>query len=520
MSWLRNIVLLTTLVFFSEAAFSSCPDWIKNRADTIPLCPKGDNTILPETFPTSAVIVSDGSTGWGIDSAFTSSFVNKVLNASNDNPPLMLLTVSKGTFDTVVRNIDALPVDIAKKQKWKSALIRVPAPSYTWQQDYFESFFNKKGEVVLRIVDSYKFNINKFDSEKSFKEISKAVRECGFKTGSPLKNLGEPKGGYRGGNIEGLPGGFCLFGDDAIEKDKHWEFYSDQFCGKDPENKIKVPTSWLSIGHTDEIMKVIKNNNKKEPCNFSIAISSPKKAIELLRNNQEKPFLFFPQNEELLSTRAYYHRGISHFCNAALDLIEDEVITEKKSPNTSKIDFKLINFFINRAYAGVTLSFAKPLKELTDCHNMTNKHILKVLTSNNTLLKKYNELIQQKMDDLKKQLTAKLKKRLPSCTPDFIDVPDIFFGGQAIQKKDGTLELSKRFGESLLPNSTNSVSVDNTIIAPISGSQIFEKYIKSEYKKRGLESDFIDTFDYAHMGGGNLHCATHTLHICNPRSPE
>lgn len=44
--------------------------------------------------------------------------------------------------------------------------------------------------------------------------------------------------------------------------------------------------------------------------------------------------------------------------------------------------------------------------------------------------------------------------------------------------------------------------------------------MEEAYKKRGLKSEFVDTFDYAHEGQGNLHCSTNTIHVCNPRGQK
>jgi hypothetical protein len=60
--------------------------------------------------------------------------------------------------------------------------------------------------------------------------------------------------------------------------------------------------------------------------------------------------------------------------------------------------------------------------------------------------------------------------------------------------------------------------VNDTLISPEPNNKIFKEYVDHEYKKRGLKTDYIDTFEYAHMGNGNLHCSTHEIRKCKPRS--
>ena len=79
--------------------------------------------------------------------------------------------------------------------------------------------------------------------------------------------------------------------------------------------------------------------------------------------------------------------------------------------------------------------------------------------------------------------------------------------------------LPKGEGLSILPSSTNAVSVGNSIIlSEPGGNVIFNEYMEKEYAKRGITTRSVDTSNYAHKGGGNLHCATHTIHICRPIS--
>lgn len=65
------------------------------------------------------------------------------------------------------------------------------------------------------------------------------------------------------------------------------------------------------------------------------------------------------------------------------------------------------------------------------------------------------------------------------------------------------------------------LAIGNSLIISDPGENAtFSEYMRAEYKKRGITARFVDTSLYAHAGDGNLHCATHTVHICRPRPPS
>ncbi len=104
------------------------------------------------------------------------------------------------------------------------------------------------------------------------------------------------------------------------------------------------------------------------------------------------------------------------------------------------------------------------------------------------------QLVQEKMTGLKNEISQKLKTKLPKCEIDFIEAPDIFFGGLPVEKKMGKFELPNKMGLSILPNPTNAISVNDTVISPDPSNGIFKKYLEEQYTKRGLASDLQKSF--------------------------
>jgi len=154
--------------------------------------------------------------------------------------------------------------------------------------------------------------------------------------------------------------------------------------------------------------------------------------------------------------------------------------------------------------------------DLEDCSKLDNSDISD-LFRNNRELSEYNKLIQIEMDNVRNEIRKKIKDKAPNCEPDFIEVPNLFIGGRPFINDDGALELPMKMADSVLPNPTNSISVNDTVISPDPSNAAFRNYLTKEYEKRGLKHEVVDTFDYAHIGDGNLHCATNTFHICKPR---
>lgn len=516
--------LFAVIIFFSFQSFPSpCSEQLENIRSNLPICSEGG--LVPETYPVGAIVVSDN--GWrGRDSQFTSEVVEKVLTGAGKNKPLFILPVSDDTMERIRSRIDSLNIAKDQKEKYKKSLIQVETASYTWQQDYMNPFIDiETGQLLLREVKGYNRH------GESFKKIIEESSECGIEAGPELtSNSRRIVNGQMGGNIDTLPGGICLLGDDHFENERSWTEYANQICSGSQEERIKVPTSWLAVGHTDEIMKVVRNKTAPSPCDFSVVIASPKKALELLKSNPNDAFVEFqPQSREPIKTmtsrRIEEYQGLRMLCKLS---VENKLKNQEKLPpnnirpvrGVSKI-FEFKKIILNEALAGSVVSIAgdKQASDSADCSRLSNAEIFQIFSQDKDL-RIYNELVQEKMDNLKKEVTEKLKRKFPQCEVDVIDTPDLFFGGAPVEKEKDKYELPNQFGLSILSNPANAISINDTIITPEPANGVFRKYIEDQYKKRGLNPEFIDTFDYAHQGFGNLHCSTTTIHMCKPRDGQ
>lgn len=493
--------LISMTFLATHALAETCPSWAASVQKTLPNCEA--NGLVPEHNPVGALVVS--SFGGLEGQRFTADVVMKTLKAAGPHLPQIYLPVDQSTLDYVKTQIRTSHLDGSTKDKWLASLTHVETHPYTWQQDYMQSFVDPvTGAMMVRKVESYSRNYGGFEA------LSNTAKNC-IQTG-PVLGTSTPweVAGEYGGNIDALPGGICLLGDDHFNG-RDWEKYANQFCGTGPFDRIRAPTRWLSVGHTDEIFKVVKNTNEKSPCDFSVVLASPKKALEVLAANPtEKYFQPAPGFAErmgmtprdLLNSRLDQYSGFRRICNAFNALGTTE--TRDQTPARSKPIM---------AENETSETDREPAASKT-CAEITNADVLNILKNDN-ILREYNEEVQKTMDEFKKEIEAKVKAKNLACqNVSFIDAPDLFFGGTVV--RNGTRRsLPSEVGLSILPNPTNAITVGNTVIMPDQMNNSFRKYMEGVYAKNGLKTEFVDTY-HQHANSGNLHCSTQTFHLCNP----
>lgn len=521
---------------FSEAHALTCPD-----KTNVPYCPTSGATLLDETYPTQAFVISNQPYIPTKDAKkVTRNFVSKVI-ASYDYekvPQIILPMSDKKDYDVLVSEIkNQLTQKKISEEKINAIVGQIsyaPITSYTWQQDWFESFVDlKTGSPTIRQIESY----NRVSTEAGSK-LSKAGETCSLKQGDNIKeaygysaasaNQKELSfgSGEMGGNIEGAPGGFCMVGDNQGKT------FTEQFCGN-ADNVIQLQTSWLAVGHVDEIFKIIPtqyNDGRPKECEFSLMAASPKKAMALMSNSQQGqiPFMDLDLNNpdkdpaESRNSRTSIHFGGNYLtCGYIHGIMKKRPGGLKTLPAGSKTVLLKLIFGVAHAQADIS-DEEKALNDLqANCasnidqvSNFEMQDMMKLDTSFTTL----NNAIDESIEQDKALIKAKILSRLPQCAPyyDELDVPNIFYGGYTFTNPEtNKIELAKPSTvNSFLPNPTNSVLMNKTVVFPDTGNNLFNGYLKDELKKRKMKSDFISSWDYAHLGAGNIHCSSHSIPHC------
>ena len=539
------------LKFFLASGFLalSTASWSDSRnciaKDNVQACPNSGATILDETYPTQAFVISTqgyhtGSKTKESEDKLPADFITSIIESYAIDTPDIIVPTTSSEFQSLLKKVEENLIRANKSPEYISqrlSLIKhVENESYTWQQDYFESMISPTtGRPVLREVESYGAFSSK-NKNVALIGLSGVSKECPVEIGQPLKNFKGSFGedhktkswgnGEMGGNIEGLPGGLCLSGNNQAQ-----DFVS-QYCGTTTQdNAVEVDVGWMTVGHVDEVIKVVPTFPKKLPneCNFTIWVASPDAGIAVLKQPEfiNQPFMDLKgltreegaqKLNDIVNSKggAELCRLLSNFNSDADQLKENQPKTqEAKGAQIWKF---LKNLLIPKAHAGAGVIVTGVEEEncADKLENITNRQMVELMEQDPDFML-MNKLIQEKMEKNKAVMKEKLSTRLPQCKEiSFIDVPDLFYG-HGIAEVNGKKELAEPGnGRSLFPNPTNSVLANETMIVPQAPNQAFNSSVKESLVKQGLKTSFVNTWNYAHAGDGNMHCSSHSLTYCKP----
>lgn len=518
-------------------------------------CPDSGATILDETYPTSAIVVGEG--------ALSEDLAFEILKSYNfsESAPEIIVSSHSSTVAQNFREAIRQRAQASGESAPASVLAKIKqAPGgtgYQWKQDFFESMINlETGRPLLRPIASRQGS-SQFRSSVS--GIASAANQTELGEELKTSTIGDIA---EGGNIEGLPGGLCLTGNNLSKE------FARQFCASDEndENNVQVDVGWLETGHVDEIFKVIPANIPDAPsqCQFSIMAASPDLAFKLLNEpaNHNQEFLGSfngRENQSDALRESFYTSRMEGVQGGAIcGILRHHVLPYRPndndkagSPAVEEVFIRFFDLFIGKAY-GQTSWATDPSysEEEENCSsngssggwgtdpcaensaqnepvyrcedgikNVTNKEFYDGIQRNEQLVE-FNAAVQESINNSKKTMKEKILKRLPDCAEhfSFLDVPNIFQGGQVVEGEDGP-ELVESGGtaRSIFPNPTNSVLANKTVIFSDPQNNVFRNYLNTEMERKGLQSAYVDTWS-AHLGGGNLHCSSHSLTYCSPNN--
>jgi hypothetical protein len=185
------------------------------------------------------------------------------------------------------------------------------------------------------------------------------------------------------------------------------------------------------------------------------------------------------------------------------------------APGARTIDGAFImSKIVDTAYANSVRDYM-----LSGMMSATNGEIYDAIQADDEI-RDYNMLVQKEMDQIRRDVVGRIGQDLPQCRNNInvIEVPNLFHGAPVVRHRDGTMELPvPGFGDAMLPNPTNGIITNHTMVYPQQFNRAFTGYLTGATAATGLAVDYVDTWDYAHRGNGNLHCSTHALRYCRPR---
>ena len=200
---------LTTLIFlliFSQASLAGSKDCTSKK--NAPLCPNSGATILDETYPTQTFVVStqgyhtNDRQSAESNTKLPADFITSIIESYKSDKPEIIVPSSETEFADLLKKVEENLTKSKKSpkhiQQQLSLIKHVENTSYTWQQDYFESFISEEtGRPVVREVDSYG-GISSYEKKTSLTGFKAMSGECPVEVGEPLKDYsgssrGDPK---------------------------------------------------------------------------------------------------------------------------------------------------------------------------------------------------------------------------------------------------------------------------------------------------------------------------------------
>lgn len=541
-------LILVTVLSWPDASHAnrrgpaSCPIPPSQRPD-VPECPP-DGTMLPETYPAAAVVLSDDILGgddrlaarMGIDRhRVIGDKAISILRASGQHPPVMFLNMDPASVRVIEQRIRREAPDRATQARWLAALRRTGAQTFNWQQDIMQPFFDPRtGRPVIRGVDRY---VNQgFNADATLAAISAAAAQCGVTTGPTMRREGSLENGHGGGNIEAYPGGNCVLGTNHLESGQ-WSQYSTEACGG--QRPLQIDTSFLGVGHTDEIFSVVPSNQSR--CGFAVMVASPRLGLELLERNRSQAMFNWQQDvgPEQRRGRIENYDAWRDVCRRWRETRVERRERPGGSRGTRTQSFRWI-WSPREARAGVSIVPApgaepaprssrpttppssegdspEEARPLLNCEDMTNADLLAAMDmpgrNGEGSLRDYNMAIQAIMDRNTEALRARLRETNNGCDVPFIEVPNLFHGRMAGSGADA--RPTNALG--IFSNPTNGLNINGRFIFPDPGNAAFRRELNQRMRGHGVETDHVD-MTYAHLAQGNLHCSSNVLRYCRPRA--
>ncbi|MCF8059891.1 MAG: protein-arginine deiminase domain-containing protein [Bacteriovoracaceae bacterium] len=493
----------------------------QNSGIEVPECPNTDDGIkgLDHSFPSGAL--------FGLYSGNNSAFLTDLItNYFSDNPI--------GKFNVV------LPRDLIYSLKQDQALINLlnnpriniidveTTPNVDrWMQDSFE-FLTLDGKPALYQLEHQREYGSNYE-ERLACQIAKSCDIPYFIPPDMVDPLNKDFNSINsGGNLETLPGGTIYRGVlktsgyrfNQASPDRTYPIVSpaqikQRTAFEAAGNRVlDLDTSFLEVGHVDEIINIVKTN-RPAPCDFAVMLASPEKAFELMegevgsesaprtsprpvsrpRNNQGsvKPTLF----ENIFLSKAYAGA-------MALNPIPREELSPADS-RCAEVSYRSLKM----EYADRAINQSE-INDIYSRNCIDNRSVETFVNSDEyQILKRINleegpegaSSISQIMENNKRELLAELAQTSGCSNPPVIDVP-VFF----------------RKGLSYAPDLVNGVvhpnnSGTSTIIMPRTYFKPFDDYVENELAALGVRGTFAHDMGY-HLLWGQVHCGTNTARIC------
>lgn len=469
----------------------------KDSGIEIPTCPKNSDQIkgLDNTHPTGGIF----ALYTGNNDAFIEDLTKSVLNGTDIAKFNLVLPRSRIKFlkenKSLLKLLNQKRVNIINVETMPSV--------ERWMQDSFQ-FTTIDSKPALLQLDHHSEQGERFENRFAC-DLAKSCDIPYYIPPDMIDPLNQEASSLNsGGNLEVLPGGTILtgtaqskgFNNHARDRDipfrtKFQEKQKKSF--EESGNKVlEIDTSFLSVGHVDEIFNFVKTNNPA-PCDYAVMVANPKLAFSIMEETAHKLKLSKKNQQSFFSKFLF-----SNVYAAGLKKLKKHNICKDVSYNVlkrtgftgpipeSQIQKIEENFCID--YFGIEDFVSSPDYLIYKRENLTSAD-----PSN----------IQSIMDKNKELVLQELKDSTGCKNPVVIDIP-VFF--------DDGLSFTPDLVNGVVQTPPNEAS---NIILPRSYFKPFDDYVKRELRKHGVFVSMTHDMGY-HLAQGEVHCGTNSARICKP----
>lgn len=480
---------------------------VENSGIDIPNCPQPGTDFrgLDHTFPSGGIFAMY----MGNNSAFLQNLIDEY---RNDNPA--------GRFNLVIPRgyIDNLKEDEELTKKLNQAqvnIVQVEAmPSVErWMQDSFE-FGTLNGKPALYQLEHH----SEQGRDLSTRLTCAIAKSCNVPYLIPPDMVDPNNADYNslnsGGNLETMPGGTMYRG--TIQTDGFPKYNTNGSLEVPFESQaqkvqresleangnklLDLDTSFLSVGHVDEIINFVQTN-QPAPCNFALLLASPRKAFELMESTANQINLekenegdagFIQDIQNLLIPKA--HAG-------AMKLFGGDDDTPSEDIDCEEVSYRELLY--DGAFEKIS---EEKTNEVYERNCIDDQSVTTFVDSDEYQILKRENLegppsIEDVMNRNKDALLRELAQTSGCSAPPVVEVPVFFRGGVAYAPDlvNGVVHTNQ--------NNTSTIIMPRTYFRP------FDQYMEDELTKLGVGATFVHGLGY-HLLSGQVHCGTNTARIC------
>ncbi|MCM2277444.1 MAG: protein-arginine deiminase domain-containing protein [Oligoflexia bacterium] len=235
------------------------------NSDSFAACPP-DQSAFSMVFPAKFILLSEDPNS-NPPETVPATITTAILDELKQESPRIVFVGTEATFARL-KKVVSVRAGMSLTDRKLSLYLAQPV---RFQQDVFESFYQKQNKsILIRQFQGYA-PVNKGPDLTQLPSIL-STESISARIGEPMNQHGAWLTGV-GGNVESTSFGLNLVGSGEFSRDNLRNFSTGIFPNG---NTTLFDTSWLALGHVDEVLVEIRSQTESGKCKSTFAINSPK----------------------------------------------------------------------------------------------------------------------------------------------------------------------------------------------------------------------------------------------------